>query len=170
MQIANEAVGLSPGKVSNSVCQRRENIFEKRKVQSSSLEGKRKRMKLRQCRHESTLQKEVREGITYQSSVSLQPINDTDIQQIPAATFIPSVLLSTDNIMHSDICVFELETTSLSDACEIVQISPETLRGRALLQSIYSTMRTNIFYRIEGYWVDDDGFKIVFEWKIGSYG
>ena len=44
MQIANEAVGLSPGKVRSSGCQRRENIFEKRKVQSSSLEGKRKRM------------------------------------------------------------------------------------------------------------------------------
>ena len=37
-------VGLTPGKVRSSVCQRKENIFEKRKVQSSSLEGKRKRM------------------------------------------------------------------------------------------------------------------------------
>ena len=42
MQIANEAVGLSPGKVRSSGCQRRENSFEKRKVWSSSLEGKRK--------------------------------------------------------------------------------------------------------------------------------
>ena len=42
MQIANEAVGLSPGKVS-SVYQGRENISEKREVQSSSLEGKRKK-------------------------------------------------------------------------------------------------------------------------------
>ena len=54
-------------------------------------------MKLRQSRHESTLHKEVREGITYQSSVSLQPISDSDIQQVPTATFLPSVqLLSTD--------------------------------------------------------------------------
>ena len=84
------------------------NIFEKRKVQSSSLEGKRKRMKLRQSRHESTLQKEVREGITYQSSVSLQPISDADIQQIPAAIFLPSVqLLSTEKIVHSEICAFD---------------------------------------------------------------
>ena len=42
MQTANEAVGLSPGKVRSSVCQQRENIFEKRKVQNSSSEGKRK--------------------------------------------------------------------------------------------------------------------------------
>ena len=108
----------------------RENIYEKRKVQSSSLEGKRKRMKLRQCRHESTLQKEVREGITYQSSVSLQPVSDTDVQQITAATFLPSVqLLSTDKIVHSEIGVFDLETTSLSDACEIVQVSAVILEG-----------------------------------------
>ena len=128
MQIANEAVGLSPGKVRSSVCQRRENIFEKRKVQNSSLEGKRKGVKLRQSRHESTLQKEVREGITYQSSVSLQPISDTDRQQIPTATFLLSVqLLSTDKIAHSEVCVFDLETTSLSDACEIVQISAVTI-------------------------------------------
>ena len=40
MQIANEAVSLSPGKVRSSISQRRESIFEKRKVQSSSLEGK----------------------------------------------------------------------------------------------------------------------------------
>ena len=85
-------------------------------------------MQLRHSRHESTLQKEVREGITYQSFVSLQPISDTDIQQIPAATFLLSVqLLSTDKIVHSEICVFDLETTSLSDACEIVQISAVTL-------------------------------------------
>ena len=105
-------------------------------------------MKLRQSRHESTLQKEVREGITSQSSVSLQPISDTDrqpisdtdrqpisdtdrqpisdtdrqpisdtdIEQTPAATFLPSVqLLSTDKIVHSEICVFDFETISLSD-------------------------------------------------------
>ena len=91
---------------------------------------KTKRMKLRQSRHESTLQKEVRGGITYQSSVSLQPISDIDIQQITTATFLPSVqLLSTDKIVHSEICVFDLQTTSLSDACEIVQISAVTLVG-----------------------------------------
>ena len=86
-------------------------------------------MHLRQSRHESTLQMEVREGITHQSSVSLQQISDTDIQQIPAATFLPSVqqLLSTNKIVHSDICVFDFETTSLSNACEIVQISAVTL-------------------------------------------
>ena len=66
-------------------------------------------MQLRQTRHESTLQKEVGEGITYQSSVSLQPISDTDMQQMLAATFLPSVqLLSTDKIVHSEICVFDL--------------------------------------------------------------
>ena len=32
MHISNEAVGLPPGKVRSSVCQRRENIFEKRKI------------------------------------------------------------------------------------------------------------------------------------------
>ena len=64
------------------------------------------------------------------SATDIQPISDTDIQQIPAATFLPSVqLLSTDKIVHSEICVFDLETTSLSDACEIVQISAVTLEG-----------------------------------------
>ena len=65
-------------------------------------------MQLRQSRHESTLQQEVSEGITYQSSVSWQPTIGSGIQQIPAATFLPSVqLLSTDKIVHSEICVFD---------------------------------------------------------------
>ena len=86
-------------------------------------------MKLRQSRHGPTLHKEVREGTTYQSSVSLQPINDTDIQQLPAA-LLPSVqLLSTDNFVHSEICVFDFETISLSDACEIVQMPAVSLEG-----------------------------------------
>ena len=90
------------------------------------------------------------------SSVSLQPISYTGIHQIPVATFLPSAqLLSTDKI-------FDLETTSLSDACEIVQITADS-RGGVILQSIYSAMCTNISQRLEGYWVDDDGFKIGFE-------
>ena len=141
LQIANEAVGLSPGKVRSSVCQRRENVFEKRQVQSSNLEEKRKRLHLSQCRHESALQTEVREGITYPSSVSLQPISDTDIQQIPVATFLPSAQLpSTDKIVHSEVCVFDLERTSLSDACELVQISAVTLDREQSL----NILRTNI--------------------------
>ena len=62
------------------------------------------------------------------------------MQQIPAATFLPSAqLLSTDKTVHSESCVFDLETISLSlsfslslslpDGCEIVQISAVPLEG-----------------------------------------
>ena len=131
MHSVYESLGLSPGKVSDATAHTTEKTFQKRKAQSSTVEAKRKRLHLKQSRNESMMQKEVREGITYQTSICLDPLRATDVQEIPPATILPSVeVINPDKLTECQICIFDLETTSLSDDCDLVQIAAVTLDGK----------------------------------------
>ena len=128
--MVNEKIGLSPGKVGIKVSERRDNRFLKRKQRASSKEFKKRRVELKQLRSTTTNQREVREGTTYQPSVCLHPIDNVQLVTIPPPTVLPPLqTISNDVFLQATCCVFDLETTSLYDNCDIVQISAITMDG-----------------------------------------
>ena len=130
--IVNEIAGMSPGRIAVESSCRKEKSFRKRKMQSSSKESKRRRLALKQSRFEHLDHLSLREGVTYETSVSSKPITEEDIEEIPQATSLsPIQTVPLDQISTAEICVFDLETTSLSRDCDIVQISAMTLDGRS---------------------------------------
>ena len=87
---------------------------------------------MKQSRFENASHLSLREGVTYQTSVSLHPISEDDIEEIPQATSLPPIeTVSVDKLLDGEMCVFDLETTSLLRDCDIVQISAVTLDGRS---------------------------------------
>ena len=87
---------------------------------------------MKQSRFESTAQLSLREGVTYQTSISAGPICEDAVEEIPPATSLsPVQTVPLDDILGGEICIFDLETTSLHRDCDIVQISAVTLDGRS---------------------------------------
>ena len=130
--IVNEVAGIPPGKVAVESSNRKQYAFRKRKIDSLSKKSKRRRLELKQSRFECASQLSLREGVTYQTSVSASPICDEDIEEIPPATFLPPIeTVPIDRMRDAEICIFDLETTSLQRDCDIVQISAVTLDGRS---------------------------------------
>lgn len=117
-------IGLSPGKITRTAADRFDKSAEKRRLRASTKNFKRRRLQLKHSNYASLGQKELREGVTYQSSVAMDIIGETDTLSIPSMKHQPSVgripLPTLENIV---LLGFDLETTSLSDTCEIIQIS-----------------------------------------------
>ena len=110
----NELAGMSCGKIAVHSSTRKQYAFRKRKLQSSSKESKRRRLDLKQSRFENASHLSLREGVTYQPSVSLYPITEDDIEEIPQATSLPPIeTVSVQKLVDGEMCVFDLETTSL---------------------------------------------------------
>ena len=113
--VVNEVAGMSCGIIAVDNSTRKQYAFRKRKIQSLSKESKRRRLDLKQSRFENASQLSLREGVTYQTSVSLNPISEDDIEEIPQATFLPPIqTVSVDKLLHAEICVVDLETSSFS--------------------------------------------------------
>ena len=130
LKMVNEEMGLSPGKVSMEVSDQRDNQFLKRKERESSIESKRKRIQLKTKRSTSITQKEVREGTTYKSSVCLDSIDNIQLVPIPKSKSPPPIeRVCTETFDKATCCIFDLETTSLYNNCDIVQISAVTVDG-----------------------------------------
>ncbi|CAG2236592.1 unnamed protein product [Mytilus edulis] len=115
--------GLSPGKVTENSSNQ---LIRKRKLHSSycnSKEFKKKKLdKKRLARNENNVL-EIREGDTYKTEIDMlcQNMQETDVISNP---LIIEELNQVQNIQPSIPCVyFDLETTSLSLNCDIVQIS-----------------------------------------------
>ena len=146
LSLVNKIAGMSPGNIAVESSSRKEKSFRKRKMQSSSKENKRRRLALKQSRLENLSQLSLREGVTYETSVSSKPITEEDIEEIPQATFLaPIQTVPLDSILSAEICVFDLETTSLSRDCDIVQISAVTLDGMSKFNQ-YILPSQNIAY------------------------
>jgi hypothetical protein len=85
-------------------------VFKKRKIEKKLSKSK------------QNAQKEIREGVTYQSSIDLVENNCNDITEIPKPTAKPELkrLEANENCSH----VFcDLETTGLNKNCDITQIA-----------------------------------------------
>lgn len=130
LNMINAEIGLSPGKVSMEVSEQRDHQFLKRKEREASIESKRKRIQLKAKRNKSITQKEVREGTTYKPSVCLDSIDNIQLVPIPKSTSPPPIeTVETATFDIATCCIFDLETTSLYNNCDIVQISAVTLDG-----------------------------------------
>ncbi|CAG2233936.1 unnamed protein product [Mytilus edulis] len=123
VSIVNVECGLSPGKVTENSSNQ---LIKKRKMHSSycnSKEFKKKKLdKKRLARNENNVL-EIREGDTYKTEIDMlcQNMQETDVISNP---LIVEELTHVQNIQPSIPCVyFDLETTSLSLNCDIVQIS-----------------------------------------------
>ena len=133
LNLVNNDLSLSPGKVIEKGAVSRNNAFLQKKERQKTKTGKKRRRELRSLRSSTIAQREIREGLTYQSSVSLHTINDIDLISIPAPSPLPELQpLSLSSFSSSSLCVFDLETTSLSATCDIVQIAAQALDGNSL--------------------------------------
>ena len=73
-------------------------------------------------------QREVREEVTYQSSICLTTTNDIDFISIPAPTSLPEIQkIPLSTLSSAVLCLFGLETTCLNDTCDLVQISAKLI-------------------------------------------
>ena len=73
-------------------------------------------------------QREVKEGVTYQSSICLTNTNDIDFISIPAPTSLPEIQkIPLSTLSSAVLCLFDLETTCLNDTCDLVQISAKLI-------------------------------------------
>ena len=73
-------------------------------------------------------QREVREGVTYQSSICLTNSKDIDFVSIPAQACLPEIQRIPSSALSSSVlCLFDLETTSLNDTCDLVQLSAKLI-------------------------------------------
>ena len=128
VNFVNKEISLSPGKVIGKGSDRRDNAMLKKKEKASTIPAKKRRRELKSLRYSTTAQREVREGVTYQSSICLNSTNDIELISIPAPSPLPEIQqISSSTLSSSAVCVFDLETTSLSDICDLVQISAQTL-------------------------------------------
>ena len=119
--------GFSPGKVTEISAKRIDHATEKRRLRQSSTTWKRRRLLLENAYYSASGQKELREGVTYQSSICLDDIDEAATTLIPSLVQAPTLEKIPEAEISAATLVFDLKTTSLSDNCEIVQISASKL-------------------------------------------
>ena len=104
-------------------------VTEKRRLRQGSKKCKRRRLDLKQSNSSSTNQKELRKGVTYQSSVALDVIEEDATISIPEMTLEPKIERIND-IEDYIIVPFDLENIVLSDDCELTQVAVFRCDGR----------------------------------------
>ena len=122
--------GLSPGTATVKHAHSMDKITEKRRLRQGSKKFKRRRLDLKQSNYAASGQKELREGVTYLSSVALTSINEAATTSIPDIVVEPVVERIPVLDMEQFILVgFDLETTGLSDVCELTQVAASRFDG-----------------------------------------
>ena len=121
--------GLSPGRVTVNKAASFDRVTEKRRNQQGSKKWKRRRLELKNSNFSSANQKELREGVTYQSSIALSIIDEDATTSIPDMVLEPNVERIND-IENFVLVAFNLETTGLSDDCELTQVAAYRFDGQ----------------------------------------
>ena len=124
-----ESSGLSPGVVTVNKAAAFDRTTERRRERQGTKKFKRRRLELKNSSYTASVQKELREGVTYQSSVALETIEEEATTAIPDS--IPEPIA--ERIKNIDECAlvgFDLETTGLSDDCELTQIAASRFDGK----------------------------------------
>lgn len=118
----NKSIGLSPGNVYAKHAARKDNTRKRRLLYENTLTFKKRKLERKLNKSVLNAQKELREGVTYKSSVGLSIHSNSQVTEIPAPTLPPDVITLEipDNCTH---IYCDLETTSLSKTCDIVQIA-----------------------------------------------
>ncbi|VDI59335.1 Hypothetical predicted protein [Mytilus galloprovincialis] len=120
-----EECGLSPGKITEKSS---EKLTDKRKYQNdykNSAVNKRRKLFRKQIIKEKETVVEIKEGDTYKKSIDLEHPTLIDIDFISDPVTTPNTLLDTFDVKIDNMSVvyFDLETTSLANDCDIIQIS-----------------------------------------------
>ena len=124
MKKIGDLMSKQSDKVSSRAAGKREKRFNKRKLQVSTVEYKRKRFQLKQSSRSEKNSNELREGTTYETNICLSDPDEMEMLSIPGHIEAPpAVPLNSDFVKNSKVVVFDLETTSLYSECEIVQIA-----------------------------------------------
>ena len=93
LPLVYEGMGLSPGRVTKILASRFDKNVSKRRVRQATKAYKHRRLNLKQQNYSSAGQKELREGVTYQSSVCLEGDNLADSYTIS----IPSMMIQPES-------------------------------------------------------------------------
>ena len=118
----HEKVGLSPGKVTNMQAVRTAHKRKRTREIKGSISYKRRRLMAKVKTKKSNQTAAVKEGVTYQSGVDLQV--NVDVEEIPSVQFPPSkTAIAYDVSIEYSKVFFDLETTSLSNHCDVTQIA-----------------------------------------------
>ncbi|CAC5393417.1 unnamed protein product [Mytilus coruscus] len=119
----NEECGLSPGKHTTKTS---ESLTRKRKLQNQfkgTTEFKRKKFLKLNAQKQEQVVGEIREGVTYQTEIDIQPTSAADITMI-SDPITPPILnsINIDDGSYTRV-FFDLETSLLAMDCDILQIS-----------------------------------------------
>ncbi|KAL5012907.1 hypothetical protein ScPMuIL_011458 [Solemya velum] len=115
----NKAAGLSPGIVYKENAVRKDTERKRQLAYTNNREVKKRKIENKLKKRNSNCAKEVREGITYKSSVATT--HHADIVEIPSAVSISAVENVADCLYQKVFC--DIETTSLQQDADIIQIS-----------------------------------------------
>ena len=138
MERVNEKAGLSPGKHQQKSARKIDASKAKRKLFQDTTHAKKRRKQLKQEASSTRITKEVREGPSYGSNIAMLQRTELEDITIPEPVETPRLELI-EAIHEKKVIVFDLETTSLFDDCEIVQLSQ-------LQPLIKVTITTPIYY------------------------
>ena len=106
----------------------RDKWYKQRIKRETSPAFKRCHLELKDKRYNTEQQKQLREEVTYQPSIGLETVEESDVISVPECMLFQAA----DPITNSDeamICIFDLETSSSYHDCEICQLSVVTFDG-----------------------------------------
>lgn len=116
----NTSVGVSPGSIFKKYAERKDNTRKRRLQYENTRAFKKQKLQRKLKKNQVNSQCESREGITYQSAIDLS--DSTDVTEIPAPK--PPIVSRNIELPVTFTSVFcDIETTSLSKKCDIVQIA-----------------------------------------------
>ncbi|XP_060598062.1 uncharacterized protein LOC132751871 [Ruditapes philippinarum] len=118
----NKSIGISPGKFYSKHAERKDNKRKRRLEFENTLTFKKRKIEKKMNKSKQNAQKELREGVTYQSSIDLIGNNETDIIEIPKPISAPEQRKIETNTDCSHVYC-DIETTSLYKSCDITQIA-----------------------------------------------
>ena len=106
----------------------------------------------------------MREGIAYTSNIAEIEIAEQSIETIPVPTRTVNNKITPATLNSSTLCLFDLETTSVSDECDILQMSAVTLdRSRTFNEYILPTKLIDWGGHC-GHWTKYEGRPTILSW------
>jgi len=116
----NVKAGISPGKFYAKLAAKRDNLKVKRLLFENTKTFKKRKLERKLQNKNISSQKEIREGVSYQTSVAMSCVGD--ITEIPPPSKQPTATkLNKEDISTKVYC--DTETTSLQKDCDIIQLA-----------------------------------------------
>ena len=116
----NESIGLSPGRISMEVGQKRDTERKRQLEYTNRRDVKRRRLQLKFEKENLRHAKETREGVTYKTAMATSSV--TDITEIPPPVTLPQLETIPDERKFAKVFC-DIETSSLQKNADILQIA-----------------------------------------------